>query len=86
MATQVLLIRPTHKKHKTNLITTTTTTTKTKKKKKTLEGPKVKCPAITQYIQPNLNKSKLEKTKPYKLYLKSQNPLCRIKMHTVVKK
>ena len=33
MATQVLLIRPTHKKHKTNLITPITTTTTTNQKK-----------------------------------------------------
>ena len=33
MATQILLIRPTHKKHKTNLITPITTTTTTTKKK-----------------------------------------------------
>ena len=32
MATQVLLIRPTHKKHKTNPITPITTTTTTTKK------------------------------------------------------
>ena len=70
MATQVLLIRPTHKKHKTNPITPIT-----KKKKKNLEGPNVKHPAITQYIKPSLNKFKVEKAKPYKLHLKTQKPI-----------
>ena len=46
----------------------------------------MKCQAITQYIKPSLNKSKLEKAKPYKLYLKSQNPFCRIKTYAAAKK
>ena len=46
----------------------------------------MKRPTITQYIQPSLNKSKLEKAKPYKLYLKSQNPFCRIKTYAAAKK
>ena len=68
MATQVLLIGPSHKKHKTNPITPIT-------KKKFFEGPNVKCQAITQYIKPSLNKSKIEKATSYKLYLKSQKPI-----------
>ena len=72
MATQVLLIRHTHKKHKTNPITPIT---KKGKKKKNLEGPNVKCPAITQHIKPSLNKFKVEKAKPYKLHLKTQKPI-----------
>ena len=70
MATQVLLIRPSHKKHKTNPITPITP-----KKKKKFEGPNMICQAITQYIKPSHNKSKIEKAKSYKLYLKSQKPI-----------
>ena len=35
----------------------------------------MKCPAITQYIKPSLNKFKVEKAKPYKLHLKTQKPI-----------
>ena len=35
----------------------------------------MKCQAITQYIKPSLNKSEVQKTKSYKLYLKSQKPI-----------
>ena len=35
----------------------------------------MKRPAITQYIKPSLNKSKVEKAKPYKLHLKTQKPI-----------
>ena len=35
----------------------------------------MKCQAITQYIKPSLNKSKVQKAKSYKLYLKSQKPI-----------
>ena len=69
IATQVLLIRPTHKKkHETNPITPII-------QKKKLEGPNLKHQAITQYIKPNLNKSKVKKAKSYKLCLKSQKPI-----------
>ena len=46
----------------------------------------MKCQAITQYIKPSLNKSKVEKAKSYKLYLKSQKPIMQNQNATAKKK
>ena len=46
----------------------------------------MKCPAITQYIKPSLNKFKVEKAKPYKLHLKTQKPILQIQNAAAKKK